>query len=70
MTTSTNAFGEKVTKWESHKHPDNADFMQIVLWTVWEKQDGRTLVGYKLNGNGKTIFLYNLNKEQAIEKFS
>jgi len=70
MRTFKNQFNEIVTKWESTKHPDNNNFQQIVNWTVWEKPDGRILVGYNLGANGKTRFLYNLTKQEAIEKYS
>ena len=69
MTTTINNFGEKVTKWESTKHPTNPNFMQRVYWTIWEKPDGRISVGYKLDGNGKTWFLYNLSKDEAIQRY-
>lgn len=70
MNTSINRFGEEVTKWESHKHPDNANFMQVVFWTVWVKPDGRTTVGYSLGSLSKTKFIYGLTKSEAIEKYS
>lgn len=70
MKTYTNQFGEKVTKWESTKHPDNPNFMQTVRWTVWEKPDGRVTVGYNLGPMSKTNFLYGYSKEQAIKEFT
>ena len=70
MTTHVNRFGETVTKWDSHKHPDNPDFMQVVHWTVWEKPDGRVTLGYSLDHTtGKMYFLYNLTKQQAIDMY-
>ena len=44
MTTTINQFGEEVTRWTSNVHPDNANFMQVVNWTIWVKADGRTTV--------------------------
>ncbi len=69
MTTHINQFGEEVTKWSNNCHPDNANFMQSVNWTIWVKSDGSVLVGYNLGAGGKTKFIYGLSKEQAIEKF-
>jgi hypothetical protein len=62
--------GELQTKWQSNKHPDNPNFMQVVNWYVWEKPDGRVTVGYNLGANGKTRFIYGLTKAEAIERFS
>jgi len=70
MTTIINKFGEEVTKWQSHKHPDNPEYMQIVNWFVWVKPDGRVTVGYNLGSNGKTKFVYGLTKAEAIERYS
>ena len=70
METTTNSFGEEVTKWESTKHPDSPDFMQIVTWKVWVKPDGRVLVGYNLGANSKTKFIYGISKEDAIRLYS
>lgn len=70
METTINKWGEEYTKWESHKHPDNPDFQQVVKWMVWVKPDGRVTVGYNLGANSKTKFVYGITKEQAIEKYS
>jgi hypothetical protein len=70
MTTHTNTFGEKVTKWESHKHPDNPNYMQVVFWTIWEKPDGRITIGYKLDGNGKTRFVRDITITEALNRFT
>lgn len=70
MKTHINRFGEIVTNWSSHKHPDNADFMQQVFWTVWEKPDGRISIAYNLGGMSKSHFIYNITKSEAIEKFT
>jgi hypothetical protein len=70
MTTTTNRFGEEVTKWQSYKHPDNPNFQQVVNWTVWVKPDGRVTVGYNLDYNGKMRFVYGLTKQQAIDLYS
>ncbi len=64
-----NAFGEEVLKWENNVHPDNPNFQQKVYWTIWVKTDGRVLVGYNLGSGGKTTFIYNLTKQEAIEKY-
>ena len=70
MTTTINRFGEEVTKWQSKKHPTNPNFMQLVNWIVWVKPDSRVLVGYNIDANGKTWFIYGLTKQEAIEKYS
>ena len=69
MTITKNKFGEEVIKWQSYKHPDNPNFQQIVNWTIWVKPDGRITIGYNLDFNGKTKFVYGLTKEEAIEKY-
>ena len=69
MKTYINQFGEEVTKWVNNIHPDNPQFMQNVYWKIWVRKDGSTLVGYKLDGNGKMTFIYGLTKEEAIEKY-
>jgi len=70
METRTNQWNEIVTTWESTKHPENPDFMQTVRWTVWEKPDGRITVGYNLGSGIKTVFVRDITKEEAIEKYS
>lgn len=69
METKINRFGEIVTKWESNKHPENENFMQRVMWTVWEKPDGKVLVGYKLDYSGKVKFIYGITKDEAIKRY-
>ena len=64
-----NQFGEIVTRWKSYIHPDNPNFMQKVNYTVYEKPDGRILVCYDLGYLSKTYYLYNMTKNEAIEKF-
>lgn len=39
--TTTNRLGEKVTQWQSHKHPNNPDFMQVVKYMHIQYPDGR-----------------------------
>ena len=41
MTNTTNKFGELITKWKSHKHPDNPNFMQVVNYMHIQYPDGR-----------------------------
>lgn len=69
MTTNINQFGELHTKWESHKHPDCSEFMQIVFWNVWEK-NGKTTVAYNLGTGCKSKFIYGITKEEAILKYT
>jgi hypothetical protein len=70
MKTTINSFGEEVTKWENNIHPDNANFQQLVFWTIWVKIDGRVTIGYNLGIGSKTKFIYGLTKQEAIEKYS
>lgn len=67
--TKINSWGEKVTKWENNIHPDNSEFMQLVLWTMWEKTDGTILLSYTLDYNGKPKFIRNLTKEEIFSKY-
>ena len=69
MTIQTNDFGEVVYKWENNIHPDNARYMQRVIWTMWIKNDGRAIVCYRIDYNGKSKFLYNLTKDEILEKY-
>lgn len=70
MKIHTNRYGEVVTNWQSHRHPDNPNFMQLVFWTVWEKPDGRTTIAYKLDAAGKSHFIYGMTKAEALEKYT
>ena len=70
MKTETNRFGEKVTTWQSNKHPDNPNFMQTVNWFIWEKPNGKITICYNLGSGSKNNFLYNMSKKEAIEKYS
>jgi hypothetical protein len=70
MKTTINQFGEEVTKWQSNKHPDNPNFQQLVNWTIWVKPNGCVTVGYNLDYNAKTKFIYGLTKEEAIRKYT
>lgn len=69
MTTTTNRFGELHTKWTSHKHPENPNFMQLVYWNVFEK-DGKTTVCWHLGDAKRSNFIYGLTKDEAVSKFS
>lgn len=69
MTTITNQFGEQYTKWQSHKHPENPDFMQVVFWHVWEK-DGKTTIVWNLGPGSKNHNIYGMTKAEAIAKFT
>ena len=69
MTTRKNSFNETVTTWESHIHPDNSDFGQVVFWTVWEKADGRVSISYNLGSGSKSKFIFGMSKDEAIARF-
>jgi len=69
MKTTVNQYGEKVTKWVNHCHPNNSNYMQLVNWTIWVKPNGHVLVGFNLGSGSKTYFIYNLSEEEAINKY-
>lgn len=48
MKTITNRFGELQTSWESHKHPESENFMQVVKYTHIEHKDGRNNLHWRL----------------------
>lgn len=68
MTTTTNRFGEEHTKWQSHKHPENQKFMQVVFWNVWVK-DGKTTIVWHLGNPANAHYVYNMTKDEAVAKF-
>jgi hypothetical protein len=70
MKTYTNKFGEKITKWNSNKHPDNPLFMQRVFWMVVEKPNGKTTTHWNLGYGSKTHYIYDLTLAEAIEKYT
>lgn len=69
MTTQLNSFGELHTKWTSHKHPENENFMQLVYWNVWEK-NGKTTICWSLGSGSQTNYIYGMSKDEAIVKYS
>lgn len=69
MKTYINEFGENITKWQSHKHPDNIDYQQVVFWKVTEKTDGKVLVSYHLGEVSRSKHFYNLTKDEALSKY-
>ena len=69
MTTQTTSFGELHTKWTSHKHPENANFMQVVYWNVFEK-NGKTTVCWHLGDAQNSHFIYGMTKDEVIEKYT
>lgn len=69
MTTTTNRFGEEYTKWQSHKHPTNPNFMQVVFWNVWVK-DGKTTIIWHLGNTNEGHNIYGMTKDEAIAKFT
>ena len=51
MNTNTNlkaAIGELTTSWTSHKHPNNANFMQVVKYLHIQYSDGRNNLHWSL----------------------
>jgi len=69
MKSYRNNFGEIVTKWENNKHPDNPNYMQEVFWAIIEKENGQTLAYYHLGSGGKSKFIYDLTKEEILQKY-
>lgn len=69
MTQTTNRFGELHTKWTSHKHPDNPNFMQLVYWNVFEKE-GKTTVCWHLGDAKRSNFIYGLTKDEVVCRFT
>lgn len=69
MTIEQTKFGETKYSWSNNIHPDNENFMQRVFWSMWEKENGNITLSYKLDYNGKSIFIYGLTKEEAISRY-
>lgn len=69
MKTSVNQFGDTVTKWTSHQHPENANFMQLVYWIIYEK-DCKVTVRYHLGDIKDSHSIYGMSKAEVIEKFT
>lgn len=71
METIKNRFGELQTNWQSHKHPDNPNFMQVVKYMHIQYPDGRNHLYWALHGasaNDKHA-IYNITLAEAQEKF-
>jgi hypothetical protein len=48
MTTFKNRFGELQTNWQSHRHPSNPNFMQVVKYMHIQYPDGRNNLYWSL----------------------
>jgi len=71
MQTFTNRFGELQTNWDSHKHPDDPNFMQIVKYMHIQYPDGRNNLHWRLANsapNDKHV-IANITLAEAQEKF-
>lgn len=71
MTTIINRFGEQQTNWQSHKHPNNSNFMQVVKYMHIQYPDGRNHLYWSLQGasaNDKHI-IPNITLADAKAKF-
>lgn len=71
METITNSFGEQQTNWQSHKHPNNPNFMQVVNYMHIQSPDGRNnlywaLAGASANDNH---LISNITLADAVAKF-
>jgi len=64
-----NRFNELVHKWVNNIHPNNKDFKHKVFWTMWEKYDGSITICYRLDFSGKPKYIYNITKEEALNKY-
>lgn len=72
MTTVKNRFGELQTNWQSHKHPINPDFMQVVKYMHIQYPDGRNHLYWSLQGassNDKHM-ISNITLEKAQELYA
>ena len=72
METIRNKFGEIQTKWQSHKHPDNPDFMQIVNYMHIERADGRKTLYWSLANSSPNDkhSIFGISIEDAKQKFT
>ena len=69
--TKTNQWGEKVTSWNSHVHPDNPNFMQIVRYLHIEGR-GLSNLYWRLNQsspNDKHV-IRNISLSDALKKYT
>lgn len=72
METFKNRFGEKQTNWQSHKHPSNSNFMQIVNYMHIQFSDGRNNLYWSLQGasaNDKHI-IANITLDEAKKLYT
>ena len=72
METITNRFGELQTKWTSHKHPDNPNFMQVVKYMHIQYKDGRNNLYWSLanaSANDKHV-IWGITLDEAKAKFT
>lgn len=69
METKLNRFGEYKTKWQSHIHPDNKDFMQIVYYMHIQSGDKNTLY-YGLDCNTQRKAIFNITLNEAINLYA
>lgn len=72
MKTITNRFGELQTNWQSHKHPDNPNFMQVVKYMHIQYPDGRNNLYWALqnaSANDKHI-IANITLAEAQARFT
>ena len=71
MKTITNRFGELQTDWQSHKHPDNPEFMQVVKFMHIQFPDGRNHLYWSLanaSANDRHV-IYNITLAEAQAKY-
>lgn len=69
--THTNKYGEQETRWSSHKHPENPNFMQVVKYMHISKGDKNTLYWSLANSAAYDKHcIYNISLSEAISKFA
>lgn len=75
METYINRFGEKVTKWKSHVHPDRPGEWQAdpINWVIYHRPEGDTrkpLIGYALDNQSSYKWVWGITPEEALERFT
>ena len=67
-----NSYGETVTRWTSHKHPEAVIYQQTVTYSHYQKPDGRNLLVWSLGNQGhdKNYYIYDITLEEALNKFT
>jgi hypothetical protein len=72
MQTIVNNFGEKQTKWSSHKHPSNSNYMQVVNYMHIQFTDGRNHLYWSLSNPSINDYhmISDIKLNEAIELYT